>query len=72
MAIEVNGNYKKGWKIPRKSSINKSNTWPKIKKETNIGSWRGVLDTLVTDLRQVGGFLSVLWFPPTIKLTSTI
>jgi hypothetical protein len=26
----------------------------------------------VTDLRQVGGFLRVLWFPPTIKLATTI
>jgi hypothetical protein len=26
----------------------------------------------VTDLRQVGGFLRVLWFPPVIKLTATI
>jgi len=26
----------------------------------------------VSDLRQVGGFLQVLWFPPTIKLTPTI
>ena len=26
----------------------------------------------VSDLRQVGGFLRVLWFPPSIKLTTTI
>jgi hypothetical protein len=26
----------------------------------------------VSDLGQVGGFLWVLWFPPTIKLTATI
>jgi hypothetical protein len=26
----------------------------------------------VRDLRQVGGFLRVLWFPPPIKLTATI
>jgi hypothetical protein len=26
----------------------------------------------VSDLRQVGGFLQVLWFPPPIKLTVTI
>jgi hypothetical protein len=26
----------------------------------------------VSDLRQVGGFLQVLRFPPTIKLTATI
>jgi hypothetical protein len=25
-----------------------------------------------SDLRQVGGFLWVLWFPPPIKLTATI
>ena len=24
---------------------------------------------LVSDLRQVGGFIQVLWFPPSIKLT---
>jgi len=41
-------------------------------------SWRGVLDTpynmikFVSDLRQVGGFLMVLRFPPLITLTSTI
>jgi hypothetical protein len=40
-------------------------------------SWRSVLDTtlcdnFVNDLRQVGGFLLVLRFPPTIKLTATI
>ena len=26
----------------------------------------------VSDLRQVGGFLQVIWFPPAIKLTATI
>jgi len=26
----------------------------------------------VSDLWQVGGFLQVLWFPPPIKLTTTI
>ena len=38
---------------------------------------RGVLDTtlfdkVVSDLRQVGGFIPVLRFPPPIKLTATI
>jgi hypothetical protein len=27
---------------------------------------------IVSDLRQVSGFLWVLWFPPSIKLTATI
>jgi hypothetical protein len=40
-------------------------------------SWPGVVDTtlcdkFVSDLRQVGGFLRVLRFPPSIKLTATI
>jgi hypothetical protein len=26
----------------------------------------------VSDLRQIGGCLRVLWFPPSIKLTATI
>ena len=26
----------------------------------------------VSDLRQVGGFLGVIWFPPSIKLTAMI
>jgi hypothetical protein len=26
----------------------------------------------ISELRQVGGFLWVLWFPPPIKLTATI
>ena len=26
----------------------------------------------VSDLRQVGSFLRVLWFPPPIKLTATL
>jgi hypothetical protein len=26
----------------------------------------------VSHLRQIGGFLLVLWFPPSIKLTTTI
>jgi hypothetical protein len=26
----------------------------------------------VSDLRQIGGFLQVFWFPPPIKLTATI
>ena len=26
----------------------------------------------VSDLRQVGGFLGILWFPPPIKLTAMI
>ena len=39
--------------------------------------WRGVPDTtlcvkFVSDLRQVGCFLRVLQFPPTMKLTATI
>ena len=38
---------------------------------------RGVLNTtscdkFVSDLRQIGGFLRVLWFPPPIELTATI
>jgi len=28
--------------------------------------------TLTSDLRQVGGFLHVLWFPPPIKVMATI
>ena len=37
---------------------------------------QGVLDTalcekFVSDLRQVGGFLLVPWFPPPIKLTDS-
>jgi hypothetical protein len=37
----------------------------------------GLLDTtlydkIVSDLRQVGGYLRVLRFPPSIKLTATI
>jgi hypothetical protein len=40
-------------------------------------SWRSVpnttsCDKFVSDLRQVGGFLRVLRFPPPIKLTATI
>ena len=40
-------------------------------------SWWGQLDTnyvimFVNDLRQVVGFLRVLWFPPPINLTATI
>jgi len=38
-------------------------------------SRRGVqhyLITFVSDLRQVGGFLRVLWFPPPLTLTATI
>jgi hypothetical protein len=41
--------------------------------------WSGFTDDIgvdtymvVSDLRQVGGFLQVLWFPPPIKLTATI
>ena len=43
--------------------------------ELESRSWRGVLDTTlcdVSELRQVGGFLWVLWFLPPIKLTATI
>ena len=44
---------------------------------SNSSSWRGVLDTTLcdkvfSDLRQVGGFLCALRFPPPIKLTVTI
>ena len=35
-------------------------------------SWGGVLNTILCDLRQVGGFFRVLRFPPPIKLTATI
>jgi hypothetical protein len=27
---------------------------------------------VVSDMRQVGGFRQVLWFPPPIKLTTTL
>jgi hypothetical protein len=41
--------------------------------EFEPSSWRGVLDKhyvikFVSDLRQIGGFLRVIWFPPPIKL----
>ena len=42
---------------------------------TTYGIGRGVqhyVIKFVSDLRQVGGFLRVLQFPPPIKLTSTI
>ena len=39
-------------------------------------SWRGVRNTTlcdkVSDLRQVGGFLRVIRFPPPIKMTASI
>ena len=38
-------------------------------------SGRGVqhyVKKVVSDLRQVSGFLRALWFPPPIKLTATI
>ena len=42
-----------------------------------LRSWQGVLDTTLCDkvcqlLRQVSGFLRVLWFPPPIKMTAMI
>ena len=43
--------------------------------EFEFRSGRGVqhyVIKFVSDLRQVGGFLQVLWFPPQIKLTATI
>ena len=49
---------------------------------TNVVSWKPVhgevysvqqyVIQFVSDLRQVGGYLWVLWFPPPIKLTTTI
>ena len=33
---------------------------------------QGEVIKFVSDLRQVGGFLRVFWFPPPIKLTATI
>ena len=35
-------------------------------------SWPGAFDTTLCDLRQIGGFLRVLWFLLPIKLTATI
>ena len=43
--------------------------------EFESNSWRGVqyyVIKFVSDLRQVGGFLRFLRFPPPIKLTTTI
>ena len=44
--------------------------------EIESRSWQGVLNTLcdkvVSDLRQVGDFPHVIWFPPPIKLTAMI
>jgi hypothetical protein len=45
--------------------------------EFEFCSWLGVLDTTLCDkfvsgLRQIGGFLWILQFPPPIKLTATI
>ena len=31
-----------------------------------------IASSIISDLRQVGGFFRVLWFPPPIKLTATI
>jgi hypothetical protein len=43
---------------------------PLCTRPTSLGLF--FLLKLVSDLRQVGGFLRVLWFPPPIKLTATI
>ena len=40
-------------------------------REHNGQKFEGVIK-FVSDLRQVGGFLYVLYFPPPIKLTATI
>ena len=36
------------------------------------GEVYNIMKKFVSDLRQVGGFLRVLWFPPPLKLTTTI
>jgi len=54
------------------------NKWKRVSCfEVPFSTGRGVLDTtlcdkFVSDLRQVGGFLRVLQFPPQMKLTSTL
>ena len=35
------------------------------------GEVYNIVIKFVSDLRQVGGFLRVFWFPPPIKLTAT-
>ena len=37
-----------------------------------VNSIKHYVIKFVSDLRQVGGFLRVLWFPPPINLTATI
>ena len=54
-------------------SIHWSYPFPVEPQEFEFQSWPGVLDAtlcdkFVNDLRQVSGFLQVLWFPPPIKL----
>ena len=49
---------------------------------TKVVSWNPVHDEVysiqhyvikfVSDVRQVSGFLRILWFPPAMKLTTTI
>jgi len=49
--------------------------YPHYSCELQSRPWRGVLDTtlcVVSDLRQVAGFLRIVRFPPIIKVTATI
>ena len=43
-----------------------------IKVHGKVYSIQHYVIKFVSDLRQVGGFLQVLWFPPPIKLTAMI
>jgi chromosome segregation ATPase len=60
-----------------------TNDWQRAREEleTKEADWReeeqvtlnqGDVIKFVNNLRQVGGFLRVLWFPPPIKLTAMI
>ena len=46
--------------------------WFRITLEGEVYSIQQYVIKFVSDLRQVGGFLWVIWFPPPIKLNATI
>ena len=61
------------WKMDLQLPVQSLPITPKVMSRTCSGNvYSKLCNKFVSDLRQVGGFFRVLWFPPPIKLTDTM
>jgi len=72
LAIQYILSYQEHTKLPVESVPITTNVVSSNTARDEVYSIQHYVIKFISDLRQVGGFLRVLQFPPTIKLTATI